>query len=134
MSPASEPLTGRSLQASLTVKDLQKSVAWYTDVVGFTVDRRIERDGKLRSVAVSAGEVRILLNLDDGAKGWERVKGEGFSLNFNTAQDVDQVARRITERGGTLETEPKDMPWGARIFRLRDPDGFRWTISAPLSG
>lgn len=131
MDPRTEPLSGRSLQASLTVKDLQASVKWYVDVVGFTVDRKIERDGALRGVAVSAGEVRIILNQDDGAKGWDRVKGLGFSLSITTTQDVDGIARRITERGGTLEMEPQDMPWGARIFRVRDPDGFRWTISAP---
>lgn len=131
MSSTSEPFSGQSLQASLTVKDLQKSVTWYTDVVGFTIDRRIERDGKLRGVAVSAGEVRIILNQDDGAKGWTRVKGEGFSLQITTTQNVDEIARRITERGGSLEMGPQDMPWGARIFRLHDPDGFRWTISTP---
>jgi len=130
MNATSEPLSGRSLQASLTVKDLQKSVTWYVDVVGFTVDRKIERDGTLRGVAVSAGDVRIVLNQDDGAKGWDRVKGEGFSLQITTTQNVDELARRIKERGGTLEMEPKDMPWGARVFRVRDPDGFRWTISA----
>lgn len=131
MSSTSEPLIGRSLQASLTVKDLQKSVTWYTDVVGFAIDRRIERDGTLRGVAVSAGEVRIILNQDDGAKGWTRVKGEGFSLQITTTQSVDEIARRIREHGGSLEMEPTDMPWGARIFRLRDPDGFRWTVSTP---
>jgi uncharacterized glyoxalase superfamily protein PhnB len=130
MNTSSESLAGRSLQASLTVKDLQKSVTWYVDVVGFTVDRKIERDGTLRGVAVSAGDVRIILNLDDGAKGWDRVKGEGFSLQISTTQNVDEIARRIKQRGGTLEMEPKDMPWGARIFRVRDPDGFRWTVSA----
>ena len=130
MSATSKPLIGRSLQASLTVKDLQKSVTWYVDLMGFTVDRKIERNGTLRGVAVSAGDVRIILNQDDGAKGWERVKGEGFSLQISTTQNADDIARQIKERGGSLEMEPKDMPWGARIFRMRDPDGFRWTISA----
>jgi uncharacterized glyoxalase superfamily protein PhnB len=130
MSSNAEPLRGTSLQASLTVRDLQKSVAWYVDVVGFTVDRRIERDGSLRGVAVSAGDVRIILNQDDGAKGWDRVKGQGLSFQITTVQDVDAVARRIRERGGVLATEPQDTPWGARIFRVTDPDGFKWTISA----
>lgn len=125
------PLLGKSLQASLTVKDLQQSVTWYVDIVGFIVDRRIERDGKLRGVAVSAGEVRIILNQDDGAKGWDRIKGQGFSLQITTAQSVDDIARRIKERGGSLEMEPQDMPWGARVLRVRDPDGFRWSISRP---
>ena len=129
MSSTAEALQGQSLQASLTVKDLDKSLAWYVDVVGFTVSRRIERDGKLRGVAVQAGDVRIILNQDDGAKGWDRVKGQGMSFQISTTQNVDAVAKRILERGGALETEPKDMPWGARVFRVRDPDGFRWTIS-----
>ncbi|HEV2734693.1 MAG TPA: VOC family protein, partial [Longimicrobiaceae bacterium] len=62
-----------ALAASLTVQDLEKSLAWYRDVVGFTVDREYVREGKLLSVALRAGDVRILLNQDDRAKGAERV-------------------------------------------------------------
>ena len=120
----------RSLDASLTVKDLEKSLAWYQDVVGFTVDRRHEREGKLMAVSLKAGNVRILINQDDGAKGWERVKGEGSSLQFTTAQSIDAVAARIKEHGGTLASEPADMPWGVRMFRVQDPDGFKFTISS----
>ena len=82
------------------------------------------------AVAVKAGDVRILLNQDDGKRGWDRVKGEGFSLMLTTAQDIDQVAMRIKGKGGTLETEPADMPWGVRMFRLRDPDGYKIAISS----
>ena len=120
----------RTLSASLTVKDLQKSLVWYLDIVGFAIDRKIERDGKLRGVVLKAGDVQLTINQDDGAKGWERVKGEGFSLRMITDQSVDEIANRIKEHGGTLDSEPADMPWGARIFRLRDPDGFKLTISS----
>jgi uncharacterized glyoxalase superfamily protein PhnB len=126
-----QSLGARSLQASLTVKDLEKSLAWYRDVVGFEVDRKHEREGRLRAVSLRAGDVRILINQDDGAKGWDRAKGEGFSLQITTEQNVDAIAKSITQRGGTLESEPADTPWGARIFRLRDPDGFKLTISSP---
>jgi uncharacterized glyoxalase superfamily protein PhnB len=124
------PFHGRTLSASLTVKDLPKSLAWYHEVVGFAIDRKHEREGKLRAVSLSAGDVRILIGQDDGAKGWDRVKGEGFSLQITTDQNVDEMAKRIKELGGTLELEPVDMPWGARVFRLRDPDGFKLTISS----
>jgi len=127
---ASDPLTGTSLGASLTVNDLQKSLAWYRDVVGFTVDRQHERDGKLMAISLRAGDVRLLIGQDDGAKGTNRVKGEGFSLLVTTAQNIDDLAARVKAHGGTIETGPVDMPWGARMFRLRDPDGFRITISS----
>jgi uncharacterized glyoxalase superfamily protein PhnB len=126
-----EPFHALALSASLTVKDLQASLAWYRDVVGFTLDSEHEREGKVVAVAVRAGDVRLLLNQDNGARGWERTKGEGFSLQITTSQDVDAVAERIRARGGTLDSEPADMPWGARVFRLVDPDGFRFAISSP---
>lgn len=127
-------LQGQSLQASITVKDLEKSVAWFTGALGFAISRRIERDGQLRAVAVEAGNVRLLLNKDDGAKGWERTKGDGMSFQITTDQDVDAIAKRITDYGWALDTEPEDMPWGARAFRVRDPDGFRWVVSRALAG
>lgn len=123
-------LRGNLLSVSLTVNDLQKSLGWYCDVLGFTVDEQHERDGQLRAVSLKAGTVRILIGQDDGALGLNRIKGEGFSLQITTTQSVDEIAHRIKEHGGKLETEPTDMPWGARVFRLKDPDGFKLVISS----
>ena len=128
--PPTDALIAQSLEASLTVRDLPASVAWYRDVLGFTLDREYRRDGRLLAVALRAGAVQLLLGQDDGARGPDRVKGEGFSLQVTTAQDVDEIAARIRARGGELETEPADV-WGKRAFRLREPDGFRFTISSP---
>lgn len=88
------------------------------------------RDGVLRGVAVRAGAVRFLLNQDDGAKGLDRAKGAGFSLMLTTAQRVDPVAERIKSHGASLVSEPADMPWGARVFRVVDPVGFAFAISS----
>jgi uncharacterized glyoxalase superfamily protein PhnB len=128
---AREGLVGLALSASITVKDLSASRGWYQEVVGFTVDQEYERDGKVRAVAVRAGTVRILLNEDDGAKGWDRITGQGFSLQITTEQSIDAIANSIKAAGGTLVTEPADMPWGVRAFRLEDPDGYKWVISSP---
>lgn len=129
-----ESFRARALSISLTVKDVKASYAWYRDVVGFTLDQEYEREGKLRAVALKAGDIRILLNQDDGAKGWDRKKGEGFSFQFTTVQDIDAVAQRIKDRGGKLDTEPADMPWGVRMFRVLDPDGYKFAISSPRPG
>jgi len=127
---AREALVGSELSTSMTVKDLRASTTWYRDVVGFTVDQEYEREGKLRAVAMRAGSVRVLLNQDDGAKGWDRVKGQGFSLQITTEQSIDAIADGVKAAGGTLVSEPADMPWGVRMIRLEDPDGYKWTISA----
>jgi len=61
------------------------------------------------------------------------VKGEGFAITFETGQDVDAIAAGIKSRGGTLTMEPTDMPWGVRMLRLVDPNGYRLGIWRPLS-
>ena len=74
-----------------------------------------DRAGTLFAASLRAGAVPILLTQDDGARGSDRVKGEGISLQLTTAQNIDELARRVRERGGTLESGPADV-MGARMF------------------
>ena len=124
-----ESLRSRSLSASLTATNLQRSLEWYRDIVGFTVEERHEREGLLRAVTLKAGSTKIVISQDDGALGGERAKGAGFSLYFTTAQNIDSLAAEIKKRGGILTAEPADM-YGSRVFRLQDPDGFKLVISS----
>lgn len=124
-----ETFRARTLSATLAVKDIQKSLVWYRDKVGFIVDKKIERSGKLNSVLLKAGNMHVLLTQDDGGTGWDKVKGAGFSLHFTTAQDIEGLAQAIKARGGIVNLEKADA-LGGRVLRLRDPDGFTLLISA----
>jgi uncharacterized glyoxalase superfamily protein PhnB len=125
------PLLGKALGLSLTVRDFPKSLKWYTEVLGFTKSRDFVREGVTTGAALAAGDVEISLNQDDGKKGTDRALGQGFSIRITTDQTVDDVAARVKKAGGRLEQEPADMPWGARIFVLSDPDGYRLVVSSP---
>ncbi|HLB36193.1 MAG TPA: VOC family protein [Gemmatimonadales bacterium] len=125
-----ETLRLRDLSPSLTVSDLQASIAWYRDVVGFMVGESWEHGGKMAGVSLKAGNVYLNLSQDDWAKGRDRVKGEGVRLYLATAQDLDEIATTIKARGGTLASEPADQPWGARTFNLVDLDGYKLTFSS----
>jgi uncharacterized glyoxalase superfamily protein PhnB len=124
-----ETFRARELTPSLTVNDLNQSLAWYERVLGFTVEDRWETDGMLRGVELKAGTARLMLNQDDWARGRERHKGEGVRLWFSTAQKLDDLAADITARGGRLDHEPRTMPWGDRTFAISDPDGYHLTIA-----
>jgi uncharacterized glyoxalase superfamily protein PhnB len=117
-----------SASASFTVNDLTKSLAWYRDVLGFVVEERWEEEGKLTGVSLQAGNVNFMIGQDDWKKGRDRKKGEGFRLYCATKQNIDAVAKGIVARGGKLDQEPRDQPWGTRDFSLTDPDGFKITI------
>jgi lactoylglutathione lyase len=127
-----ETLHLRSAGPSFTVNDIQKSLAFYRDVLGFKVKENWEEDGVLRGVELVAGSVSFWLGQDDWKKGRDRVKGQGFRMYCGTSQDVDALARQIEARGGTLVEKPTDRPWGGRDFAVVDPDGFTITISSGL--
>ena len=120
----------RSVSPGITVNDLEASLKWYCDVVGFHLREKFEHEGEVRGAALDAGDQGIMLSQDDWAKGRDRVKGQAIRLYLQTSQDVDEVAAAIKARGGTLASEPSDMPWGARTFDLVDPDGFQLTITS----
>ena len=117
---------------SFTVNDIQKSLAWYCDILGFTVGERWEMDGELRGVELSAGNVMVMIAQDDWKKGRDRVKGEGVRLYCDTDQDIDRLASRIQAAGGRLSQEPTDQPWGTRDLAINDPDGYKITIGKDL--
>ena len=125
-----ESLRLRDVSPSLTVNDLQASIAWYRDIVGFILGDTWERDGKMAGAELLAGSAAINLSQDNWAKGRDRIKGEGFRLYLHTAQDINVIAARIKVAGGTLASEPVDQPWGSRTFDLVDPDGYKLTISS----
>jgi catechol 2,3-dioxygenase-like lactoylglutathione lyase family enzyme len=127
-----ESLRLRSAGPSFTVDNIDKSVAFYRDVLGFTQKDKWEEEGALKGVELLAGSVTFWLDQDDWKKGRGRVKGEGFRISCDTMQDIDVLAARVRSTGTALAEEPKDQPWGGRYFAVRDPDGFLITISSGL--
>ena len=119
---------------SLTVADIDASLAWYRDVLGFEVSELWEHEGTVMGADLTAGPAHLMLGQDDWAKGKDRDKGQGFRLYFTTDGDIDALAAAIERRGGTLDSKPEDMPWGARVFSLTDPDGFKLTFAAGTEG
>jgi uncharacterized glyoxalase superfamily protein PhnB len=123
-----ETLRLRSIAASLTVSNLEKSIAWYRDVLGFVVGERWTEGSNVRGVQMKAGACDIMLGQDDFAKGRDRKKGEGCRLWAATIQDITTLAGRIKAAGWPLDREPSETPWGDWVFALTDPDGFKITI------
>lgn len=135
MSNAPAALNATHLGCSLTCKDLPASIAFYRDAVGFGVAQTMEREGKVVAAVIAAGDIRIVLNQDDGKLGWDRIKGQGFYLQVNVASpaDVDATAARIKATGAALLSEAADRPWGVRMFQFLDLDGFKIGVSTPLA-
>ena len=136
MTGTTAAINATNLGCSITCKDLAASIRFYRDAIGFAVAQTFESDGKVVAAVVGAGDIRIVLNQDDGKLGWDRIKGQGFYLQVNVAglADVDAAAARIKAAGGKLLSEPADREWGVRMFQFTDLDGFKLGVSTPLAG
>jgi uncharacterized glyoxalase superfamily protein PhnB len=131
-STGSQSLALSTASPSFTVNDLEKSLGWYRDVLGFAVEETWKNDdGKVMGISLKAGNVSFMIGQDDWKKGRDRKKGEGFRLYCETKKSVDDLARQIESKGGRLDSPPTDQPWGTRDISLTDPDGFKITIAVP---
>ena len=117
------------MNPGITCNDLQRSLKFYTEGLGFEVTRTGDKDGKLQFAMLKAGDALLGVGQDDFAKGRDRVKGVGVRFWINTAQDVTTIATRVKAAGYKLDSEPAPLPWGPMGFTLTDPDGYLITVS-----
>ena len=127
MATTQETLQLTGIAPSLTVDDLEKSIAFY-EALGFTINERWEENGTLLGVMLRAGQAEIGLNQDDWKKGRDRQKGVGTRLLLATTQNVDEIAARARSAGVKLASEPHDTEWKSRAFEVTDPSGFLLTV------
>jgi catechol 2,3-dioxygenase-like lactoylglutathione lyase family enzyme len=128
-----ETLRIRAFMPSITVNDLQKSLAFYVGGLGFIEGERWIEADVLRGVMLKAGTSEFGISQDDWKLGRDRRKGVGFRIFFSIAQDIDALARRVKAAGFTLNEEVADRPeWRVRSFSLDDPDGFHITVTRDL--
>src|SRR3989454_2754261 len=95
-----ETLRLRQITPSFTATDLQRSIAFYRDVLGFVIGDEWREKGELTGCEIHAGAVTFMLGQDDFAKGRDRQKGIGGRRDCETAQDLDPGAAGIKARGG----------------------------------
>lgn len=102
------------------VESLNRSVAFYRDVIGLRV--RIEGDGyvefDMENTKFSLFERSKLPGLI-GREGGNPPCGEiGFLI-----EDVDAEAERLRRLGVEILSGPVDRPWHERTLHIADPDG-----------
>jgi lactoylglutathione lyase len=107
----------------LFVADLERSVAFYRDVIG--VPFRLQGDGYVELATEGArfglydrNRLGELTGQDATAPG--RPGGEVVFL----VGDVDAEAQRLRAAGATILKGPVDRAWGHRTLHVEDPDGF----------
>ena len=125
--PRAEALNASRIAVGLTAGDLQKSLRFYTEGLGFAIESKTEAEGRVVFAMLKAGNGQIGLGQDDFAKGRDRVKAVGMRLWISTAQDLEMLAQRARAAGIDVHG-PEAQPWGPMAFELTDPDGLMITV------
>ncbi len=107
----------------LFVADLERSVAFYRDVLGLPF--KLQGDGYVEFATEGSrfglydrNRLRELTGQGPEAPG-----APGGEVVFLVG-DVDAQAERLRAAGATVLNGPVDRPWGHRTLHLEDPDGF----------
>jgi lactoylglutathione lyase len=125
----------RILHTMLRVGDLDKSVGFYTNVLGMKLLRRSDfPDGKFTLAFLGYGNEsdNTVLELTHN---WETDSydiGSGYGHVAIEVDDVYQAVEDIRTRGGSVTREAGPMKGGKRVLAfVRDPDGYAIELLAP---
>ncbi len=118
---------------SLSVTDVDKSAAWYGEVLNFEVVTTVEGEGFRRSRmrASASGLVLTLTQHEakDGEPFDERRTGLDHAAFVVDNQDLDEWKARFEELD-VDHSEVKTTPAGGSMITLRDPDNIQLEVFA----
>jgi len=119
----------RLLHTMLRVGDLEKSIAFYRDVLGMQLLRRNDYpEGKFTLAFLGYGkeEENTVLELTHNWDTEHYDLGNGYGHIAIGVDDVYAACERIRASGGKVVREPGPMKHGSTVLAfVEDPDGYK---------
>ena len=119
----------------LRVGDLERSVKFYTEILGMSLLRQKEYpDGRFTNAFLGYGDEKENTALEL-TYNWDTDhydKGNGFGHLAIEVNDVYEAAEKIRQQGGKIIREPGPMNAGTTILAfVADPDGYEIELLEP---
>jgi lactoylglutathione lyase len=119
----------RILHTMIRVGDLDKSIVFYTDVLGMTLLRRNDFSSGKFTLAFVGYQDEASGPVIELTHNWGLEKndlGTGYGHIALEVDDAYAACAEIKRRGGTVTREAGPMQHGARIIAfVEDPDGYK---------
>jgi catechol 2,3-dioxygenase-like lactoylglutathione lyase family enzyme len=116
------------------VKEIEASLRFYVDGLGFKMTRHWDPDGRLRWCWLELGGAAIMLQQywkDGRPGGWPAGPlGQGMSICFMCA---DAIAVYHQARAGGIEAATPFVGNGLWVTSIVDPDGYRLEFESPTN-
>ncbi len=108
----------------LYVNDVEASIHFYQQVLGFPIKLRVES-----YVEFDTGDVTLSINSRQDVKEAlglpvpdANQASQTFEIGF-VVDDVEQTIASMKEKGISIIKEPAKKPWGQTVAYVSDPDG-----------
>jgi catechol 2,3-dioxygenase-like lactoylglutathione lyase family enzyme len=109
-----------SLLVQLAVSDLDRSIRFYTETLGFQVT---ERRDDLQFAHIACGVPGLQLGLSAG--GARPPDPGAIVLNFGVQGDIEAARQALQARDIVFDGPTVVIPGKVRLAAFRDPDGYR---------
>jgi catechol 2,3-dioxygenase-like lactoylglutathione lyase family enzyme len=127
----------KKLTPNLVVADVDRSVAFYRDLLGFAVNSTVPEASPYVFAIVKSGGVEIYLNAPGPAhEEYPAFKGRPIGGTLTLFIDVDDIRGAYAELKGRVEVVmPLEKKWyGVTEFAFLDPDSYIITFAQVESG
>lgn len=117
------------LHTMLRVGDLQRSIDFYTNLMGMRLLRTTDRPEQKYSLAFvgyadESQQAVIELTYNYGVSGYEL--GTGYGHIAIGVEDIHGICQRVKAAGGVVPREPGPVQGGSTIIAfVQDPDGYK---------
>ena len=125
----------KELWINLPVKDVARSREFYKQL-GFKLNPNHPVNDQMAAFLVGEKEIGLMLfaeaqfkefsdhNIPDPGNGTSTL----FSIDAESRQEVDELAEKVKEAGGSIYGEPGEKDGWMYGCGFIDPDGHRWSI------
>jgi hypothetical protein len=114
---------------SLRVRDMERSVAFYRDGLGFPTHNYVEGDDYI--LFRLEGSWLAILPAPEAPQDASPVAVATIGLSHNEPSKaaVDEVFEQALRAGAAVVAHPADAPWGGYESSFADPDGHVWDVA-----
>ena len=117
----------RDAFAIILVADMQRSLGFYRDLLGFRLEYGFPSAEAPQYAALGIDGGKLALGFTD-----QPVQSGSTAIWLYT-DDVDAAVAELEAAGVPVIAPPADQPWGERVASVADPDGYVVHLGAPAA-